>query len=126
LRMAPPGPLTWFVPAQTLVALLVLVLSVWQCLDFATLEQRLGGPLASALVVLAYAAMTVYWPAPLALLAAPSRPRLITVGLILVPLTELGWALLEPDTPAPSLHRNVILLAALTTLAVVYSAGLGG
>src|SRR5262249_12931687 len=43
----------WFLPAQAVIGGSVLVLGLWICLDFPTLEERLAGPLAAALVLAA-------------------------------------------------------------------------
>jgi hypothetical protein len=62
------------------------------------------------------------------LLAATSRRqnmfRYVALALGTVVVTELSWALLDPATIAPWLHRNALLLVALATMTAVYSLGL--
>ena len=47
----------WFAPAQAIVACVVIALSLWMCLDFATAGERLAGP--AAVVLLVAAAVTL-------------------------------------------------------------------
>jgi hypothetical protein len=51
LRLPARPPQGWFLPAQAAAACAVVGLSVWVCLDFAHLDERLTGPLAVLLLV---------------------------------------------------------------------------
>jgi hypothetical protein len=108
-------PEAWFVPAQAVVAVLVLVLSVWMAIAFDRPAERLAGPLAVALLI----------PAGVLLAEARSvRVHYAVLTLGVVALTEVCWAMLDPTDPAPWLHRSVLLTAALALMAGVYGVGL--
>ncbi len=130
--LLPPRPnafTRWFLPAQIPFWALVLFLSLWMCLDFAALEDRLGGPLAAALLVLTFGTLTSRWSLVIPAsdpMAKPDNPRYLTLILVLVPLVELGLALLDPAGPAPWLHRTVMLLAGLLVLGGVYGSSFAG
>jgi hypothetical protein len=111
-------PVDWFVAVQTVAASIVTVLSMWMVLSFEPLQDRLAGPLSLALLV----------PAAVMLGAAPGRwqsaIRYVALALGVVVAAELSWALLDPATKAPWLHRNALLLVALATMTALYSLGL--
>jgi hypothetical protein len=133
-------PEVWFGPAQTAVAAVVLVLSVWMAIAFGTLAERLAGPLAVTLLIaagvlvsfrrdlVATSGLACGWPAaepqarPLVATASWLHYAVLTLGV--VALTEGCWAVLDPADPAPWLHRSVLLTAALACMAAVYGAGL--
>ena len=110
-------PQPWYVPAQGTVAGLVLLLSVWMSLDFASLPQRLAGPLA----------LVTLLPAGL-LMAAGARPRAtllptatLLLGVALV--VEPAWAFLDPAARAPAwlwLHRSVMAMFSLALMTLLY------
>ncbi|MCI0643236.1 MAG: hypothetical protein L0Y72_23285 [Gemmataceae bacterium] len=101
----------WFLPSQALLAVLVLGFSVWMCLDFNSAWLRLGGPL--ALVLLAGACLATCYPARAHADGKNRIAVLATLTLLVVAVVEIGWALLDPQTAAPWLHRHVLLLAGL-------------
>ncbi len=111
----------WFLPAQGLVLYAVLALSIWACLSFAGLGERLAGPFA----VLALLLGTLVMAAGTAELSIWRR-GLLHVVLVLgaVVLAEVGWALPSPEGPAPWPQRNVLLLAALVATMFLYHNGL--
>lgn len=122
LRLAePPGgwPRAWFPVAQVCVAGLATALGLWVSVAFASTGERLAGALALALLLPA---------GPLLQEAAPSRwgsrLRYGTLGLGVVLAVALGWALLDTAHPAVWLHRGIVVLAALTVLALVYRSAL--
>jgi hypothetical protein len=132
----------WFLPTQTVVAGIVVGLSVWICLDFATLGERLGGPGAVLLLVLAGVLLAGEWHAFAAQQALGNSPRQEraakvwhprwadglragTLILGVVAVVETAWAGLGPTAPALWLHRNVLLMVALALMTLAYGVGLG-
>ncbi|MHC4398682.1 MAG: hypothetical protein ACYTG0_03285, partial [Planctomycetota bacterium] len=123
------GRTGWFSLAQAAVAAVAFGLSVWISIDsrfdalsrpgLAWIAGLAAGPLAAGLLVAAGV-----------LTAGQSTGRwrsvwqIGTLALAAAALTELGWAWLADDIAAPWLHRNVILLAALVTTALVAGFGL--
>jgi hypothetical protein len=108
----------WFLPAQALVACLVVGLSLWMSLTPAGLRDRLAGPLAAGIVL----------PAGV-LMAGPkaSRWQLATLALGVLVVVEIGWALLEPAGRQASwlwLHRSVLLMATLAVMTLLYGLAL--
>jgi hypothetical protein len=97
----------WFLPTQASVASVVVVLSLWMVIGFEGRSDRLAGPLALALLL----------PAGVLLSGAAGRwqdsTRFTVLGVGTAVLAELGWALLDPTSPAPWLHRSALLLVAL-------------
>jgi len=124
------GLTPWFLPAQALLGLLVLGLSLYLCLDFPSLAQRLSGPAGAALLTLAGLIMTACWPrvisTDLVAFATDNIPRQITLTLAALTVLELGWACLGLAVPVLWLHRNVLLLLVLSLSALVYRSGLAG
>src|SRR5581483_3192764 len=102
----------WFVPAQAVVGVLALTLSVWVCLEAPSTTERLVGPLTAALVCLACWVCAGIRPGLPGLRTGLPVP--LTLGLAVVVAAEAGWALLDPEQPAPWLHRNARLLTVLT------------
>jgi hypothetical protein len=122
-------PEPWFVPTQTAVAAVVVVLSVWMAIDFDAVGQRLAGPVAVGLLIPAGILLVSFGPELVASAEnalGRRRPHLRDgiLALGVVALTEGCWALLDPAGPAPWLHRSVLLTAALALMAVVYGVGL--
>jgi hypothetical protein len=108
----------WFLPAQSIVSALVLLLSLWICLDFATVAERLTGPLAVLVLV----------PAAVLLTGATEKGRAAALRLAALMLGalvagEVGWALPDPAGPATWLHRDALLFLALATMAMLYGDG---
>ncbi len=96
----------WFIPAQAVVAGVVVALSLWMCLDFAALVDRLAGPAAVLLLI----------PATGLLIGRDSvtqwlRPAVLVFAALAA--AEIGWAIPDPGGAAPWLHRNVLLMVAL-------------
>jgi hypothetical protein len=116
-KPAHPWPRLWFPITQAIAGGVVIALSLWVCLGFATPTGRLGGKLALALLL----------PAGV-LLADLTRGRwtsvfrLASLALGAAALTEGGWALLPRGDPAPWLHRSVIAICVMGGLAFVYRA----
>lgn len=108
----------WFLPVQALVALVVLALSGWVSIEWATVAERLAGPGAVAGLTAAALLMTRRLTEPT--LEGWWSPRFATLALGTVLLAELGWALVGDAVSAPALHRNVILLSALSVATAVY------
>src|SRR5262249_50194843 len=106
----------WFLPAQACVASVVVALSLWMCLQFAALVDRLGGPAAVLLLV----------PATVVLIRRDAvvpftdwlRPLALSLGAIAA--AEIGWACPDPVGPAPWFHRNVLLMVALAAMTALY------
>jgi hypothetical protein len=102
----------WFIPTQVTLAGVIAILSVWMTLDFGALTDRLAGPAAAALLI------------PVGVLLAVSRPltglRHATLIIGVLALTELGWAVLGSQGPAPWLHRNALLMVALALATAGY------
>ncbi len=124
-RLAPKIPLKipelsvdWLVPAQAVVAVVALALSAWTSVAFVDFADRLAGP--GTVAVLAAAAFLMTRGARVPALEAWSSPRYATLFLGAAFLTELGWAFLGREGPAPWMHRNVILMTALASASALY------
>jgi hypothetical protein len=108
----------WLFAAEAGAASIVAVLSVWMVLSFETLPDRLAGPLAAALSV----------PAAVLLAGASNRwqntIRYVALAAGVLVAVEFGWALLDPASKAPWLHRNALLLVALAVMTAGYGLGL--
>jgi hypothetical protein len=102
----------WFAPTQALVSCVVVALSVWITLYFGALPDRLAGPAAATLLILAGILLAVSHP------LASLRHGTLIVGVLA--LTEFGWAVLGSEGPAPWLHRNALLMAALAVATASY------
>ncbi|MFL5330067.1 MAG: hypothetical protein ACJ8C4_14275 [Gemmataceae bacterium] len=115
----------WFVPAQTVVSAAAIVLGLWITVTFPTRAERLAGPLATSLIVVA--SIVAVDISALALRAGLST-RIAVAALLCATLggTELTWALLDEATPAPWLHRMARLLAVLTSAFAIASSRCGG
>jgi hypothetical protein len=109
----------WFPVAQTVVAGLVMALSVAAALDFAPVSERMTGPIA---VVLLVAAGVVLAEA----LAGAWRNgvRYATLALAVLALAEAGWAVLDVNDVALGLHRTAWLVIALGGATLAYAVGL--
>ncbi len=111
-------PVEWFPWLQLENAAVVTALSFWMVLAFASRTERLLGPAAASLLVVA----------AIFLSGAPGRlvnaRRFAALALGVVALTELGWSLLDPAVVAPWLHRNAVVLVVLAALALAYGSAL--
>jgi hypothetical protein len=112
-------PEAWFLPAQAMVLLGSVALSLWLALDAAMLPERLVGPLAVAILVPAAALLAGSTQGRWAL---DLRYTAFALGVLLV--AEIGWALLDPSVAGLWLHRNVLLMAALALMTLAYGIGL--
>ena len=111
----------WLLPAQGVLVCVILALSTWIALDFAGWMERLTGPVACTMLILASAVF-------LSLQAAEWKNRLRHIILAVGALTvvEVAWVSLDATLPAPWLHRNVAVMICLTVLSVLYVYGLAG
>jgi hypothetical protein len=108
-----------FVIPQAIFTLTAIVLSLIAVMTAGQTFDRLAGPLAVALIVpgvimLANSA-TPRWTRDLSYAA-------LSLGVLLA--AELSWALVDPGTRAPWLHRTAGLLGALAITTIGYSFGL--
>ncbi len=108
----------WFAPAQAVVACVVIALSLWMCLDFATAAERLAGP--AAVLLLVFAAVIFIGRA--GLVEKGIRPVTLVLGALAA--AEIGWASPDPGGPAAWLHRNVLLMVALAAMTALYGVAL--
>jgi hypothetical protein len=106
----------WLLGGQTVVAGLVLAMSVRTAIDEPELGRRLIGPLSTLLLVPAAILLARRAPGPG---AAALRPAALGLGAMAVGL--LTWAIPDATWPVPWLHRHGGLFVALTAAAVVYS-----
>jgi hypothetical protein len=107
----------WFLPVQACVASVVIALSLWMCLDFTALIERLGGPIAVLLLV----------PAAVVLIRreiAEQWLRSAALAFGALAAAEIAWACPDPAGPVPWLHRNVLLMAALAVMTALYGVAL--
>lgn len=119
----------WFIPAQISVAILALTLSIWICLDFVSVSDRLAGPI--VIVFLACAGgLLIPWRRQIAEAGGSIErfdrrlPAAAVLALWALTIVQICWSLMDLTLPAPWLHRNVLLLAALIVVGAVYRAGL--
>jgi hypothetical protein len=118
LRLPEPTPLQppfWFAGVQTTVACVPLLLSLGVSLAHDALGQRLAAPLAVGLLCAAGVMLTRR-----AVDSWQSQLMYATLALGLVLATEIGWALIDPATSAPALHRWSAFLIALGVTTVGY------
>jgi hypothetical protein len=124
-------PEVWFVPAQLMVGAVVVALTLWMSVSFGTIGARLAAPLASLFLVAAFARMresSQQQPALLPMRLPNPSLEFVTLAVGTIAAIELGWALLRPaghDLSWLWLHRNVMLMVALSTMTVVYGVALG-
>jgi hypothetical protein len=122
-------PESWFVPSQLAVGGVVVVLSLWMSVSFETTGARMAGPLAVAILGGAGILMAEQQkqnPISNSLFRSPML-EFVTLAVGTVVAIELGWAFLSPADHELSwlwLHRNVVLMVALSAMTVVYGIGL--
>jgi hypothetical protein len=120
----------WLPAAQVGVAAVAAALTVWMSLGFETTAQRLAGPLAVLLLLLAGVLLTGFLKALNAsregsgTISTGMGLRSATLALGVLLAVETGWALLDPAGPAPWLHRSVLLMVSVAAMTVVYGIGL--
>jgi hypothetical protein len=107
-------PVDWFTAVQSVAATIVVCMSLWMVLTFEAFPDRVAGPLAIALLV----------PAAVLLVRVSDRRqtefRYAALALGVIIAVEFGWAVLDPATVAPWLHRNALLLVALAVMTASY------
>jgi hypothetical protein len=108
----------WLLPAQAAVASVVVLLAFGVAVSLPALPERLAGPLAVTLLVGATVLLAARAP-------GAWRDRLFQASgaCAALALAALAWAAPDPAGPAPWLHRNAWLLAAMTAAS---AAGLEG
>src|SRR5262249_27231122 len=110
-----PTAATWLAPAQAVVAVVVVALSVWLSLAFDS-PRSFAGALATALLL----------PSGVLLARGAEEEwgrffRWMTLLLVVLLGAEVGWAVIGPEAAALWLHRGVVLMTALALAAGVYS-----
>jgi hypothetical protein len=104
-------PQSWFLVSQTTFAIVLIGLSLWLTLTFSEIGDRMIGPAAVALLTLTAVLFATdgseFWAA---------RFRSISLTLAVLAVAELGWAALDPGSPAIALHRHVYLVLALAAM----------
>jgi hypothetical protein len=111
----PSHPLAWLPTAQACVACAAIGLSVWMSIGFGTLGARLGGPAAVAVVAVG-ALATV----GLGSIILDEALRATVLLLVVLAVAETAAALPNPAGPVVWLHRETLLVPALTLLAILY------
>jgi hypothetical protein len=122
-------PCAWFVPAQGLLAALVVGISLWACVAFDLVGDRLTAPLGVALLAVAAALLSGRWlelTQNSGLARSADAPRYLTFGLAALACVEVAWAAVDPARPAPWLERTALVTATLTLLTVLHGSGLAG
>jgi hypothetical protein len=122
-------PEAWFVPVQLVVGAVVVALTLWMSVSFDSAIARLAGPIAVAILVPAGILMaqqqrqcdgsTIIFRSP--------TLEFVTLAVGTVATIELGWAFLNPASHELSwlwLHRNVVLMVALSGMTAAYGVGL--
>jgi hypothetical protein len=107
---------SWFLPLQALVSAAAVALSLWMAVGLPTVGLRLVGPLALCILFTAGVSLATRSTDPLHL-----DVRYATLSLLVLLLTDLGWALLPAEIGAPWLHRNIVLMTAAALMAGLYS-----
>jgi hypothetical protein len=118
-EQAPGQYETWFFPAQAIVTAVVVPLTVWTALTFATPAERLAGPVAALLLVGAGVLL-----AGMASGAWARSLRYAALALGVLPLAEAGWAALGREVPSLWLHHSVLALLAVAALTWVHGVAL--
>jgi hypothetical protein len=109
-----PGDLRdWFIAAQAIVGAAVLVLAARTAVIEPDLAQRLLGPLAVIVLVVAAGLL-----APLGSAVRTFFLRPATLALAVAALGILAWAIPDPSGPVPWLHRHGGVFVALVAAAV--------
>src|SRR5262249_54365156 len=125
IRPRPAGwPLGWVVPLQAALAMLLVPFAVWIALRFNEIGDRLGGFWIALCCAAAGVLMTRDWQRltrglrPLGDdFALPRFLSLLAAALACV-LLHIAWV--RPETLAVWLHRSVLVMAALTWVALGY------
>lgn len=128
-KLSTVRPESWFVPVQLFVGAIVMALTLWMSVSFESAGARLAAPLAVAILVPAGILMAEQHKHST---GSPTRFRtppleFVTLGIGTMAAIEFGWALLSPTNHELSwlwLHRNVVLMVALSGMTVIYGVGL--
>jgi hypothetical protein len=123
-------PESWFVPTQLAIGAIVLALTLWMSVSFETASARLAGPLAVATLATAGVLMAEQQKQTTHSSSLFRSPFLefVTLWVGTAAAIELGWAFLSPTNHDLSwlwLHRNVVLMVAVSGMTVAYGVGLG-
>lgn len=113
----------WLLTMQATVASIVIALSLWVCLDFAAITERLAGAAAVMLLGLATVVL-VYAEKDTESHAIRESLRLVALALGALAAAEVGWACPDPGAAAAWLHRNVLLMVALAAMTALYGLAL--
>jgi hypothetical protein len=113
----------WLLAMQAAVAGIVIVLSLWVCLDYTTIPERLAGPAAVLLLGLA-AVVLVRAEKDTEPHAIREWMRLAALALGALAAAEVGWACPDPGGTTLWLDRNVLLMVALAAMTAVYGVAL--
>jgi hypothetical protein len=122
-------PESWFVPAQFFVGAIVIALTLWMSVSFDSAGARLAGPLAVIILVPAGTLMAEQQKQSISSLPGfrSSTLEFVTLAAGTVAAIEFGWGLLSPTNHELSwlwLHRNLVLMVALSAMTVIYGVGL--
>jgi hypothetical protein len=126
MRARPAGwPLQWLLPALAITGSFVAVSGLWIVLTFDGLDARLAGALSVAGLLGAALVLAPHAPRLLGAAVAQSPwPRYTALLLGALVCVLLHGTLVGPSMAAPWLHRTVLLMAALTWVAVGYGLAL--
>jgi hypothetical protein len=109
-----PWTIDWFTTAQIVAGTITVILSLWMVLNFGAIADRLGSPVAVAILI----------GASVLLAGVPDRwqkeMRYVALVVGVLAVVMLGWALLDPAQPALWLHRGALLLVALAVTTAIY------
>jgi hypothetical protein len=122
-------PESWYVPAQLAVGAIVVGLTLWMSVSFESIGARLAGPMTVMILIPAGVLMANQQKHALSLDKGFRSPLLefVTLAIGTLAAIELGWAWLSPTSHESSwlwLHRNVVLMVALSGMTVLYGVGL--
>jgi hypothetical protein len=122
-------PESWYVPAQLALGAIVVGLTLWMSVSFEAIGARFAGPLAVVILIPTCVLMANQQKHSISLNKVFCSPFLefVTLAVGTVAAIELGWAWLNPTSHESSwlwLHRNVVLMVALSSMTVVYGVGL--
>jgi hypothetical protein len=109
----------WLLVMQTTVAAVVIALSLWVCLDFGAVTERLAGPAAVLLLTLAAIVLVQVEEG-----AVGEWLRVVALALGVLAAGQIGWACPDPGGASPWLYRNVLLMVALAGTTALYGVAL--
>ncbi len=103
-------------PVQSLLAAVVVALSVWVALTF-PMPRGFAGPLALVLLIPAGALLAARAVETWADFLCHAT---LLLGVLVV--AETGWVVVGPTAPALGLHRSVVVMTALAVMTMLYAA----